>query len=248
MNPDAYIEMAATEDSHWWFRARRRIIASTLQNLALPESCHILEVGCGTGGNLDMLRKFGTVAALEADNTALELARLKSAGLDDIRPGRLPAENPFPEGSFDLICLFDVIEHIADDSQALSQLRAHLRKNGRIIITVPAFPWLWSNHDTFLHHQRRYTKPALVNMLNTLGFSVERSSYFNFWLFAVAATSRLVSRAFGLTSRTETAIPHAGINEVLFRIFASERHLLKHINLPFGVSLMVVARLNQVSS
>jgi SAM-dependent methyltransferase len=246
MNPEAYIEMAATEDRHWWFRGRRQIIASTLQRLGLPKPCRILEVGCGTGGNLDMLREFGTVFAFETDNTALELARRKSTCSDDIQPGRLPTENPFQEDAFDLICLFDVLEHLDDDRQSLAQLRTCLNAGGCLVMTVPAFSWLWSNHDTFLHHQRRYTRPELMAMLETLGFRVERSTYFNFWLFPLTAAMRIFNRVFGLASRAGTSVPPPAINECLFRVFASERHVLSHLNLPLGVSLLVVARTNQL--
>ncbi len=245
MNPEAYIEMAETEDRHWWFRGRRLIIAATLRQLHLPKACHILEVGCGTGGNFDMLRQFGSIAALDTDAIALEFSRHKSIAGEDIRRGTLPTENPFLKKSFELICLFDVLEHITDDRQSLAQLRNCLSDNGHLVLTVPAFSWLWSNHDVFLHHKRRYTRNGLVATLATLGFQVERATYFNFLLFPLTAAVRLVFRllaVFGLTNDVGTALPHPAVNGILFRIFASEQYLLERFNFPVGLSLLIVAR------
>lgn len=243
MDPEAYVEMAETEDRHWWFRGRRVIIASELRRLQLPKSSHIMEVGCGTGGNLAMLREFGSVAALEADGKAVDMAIRKSNGTVDIRPGRLPGNTPFPEESFDLICLFDVLEHIDDDRLSLSRLLPYLKAGGGIMLTVPAFAWLWSRHDEFLHHRRRYSRRELLEKLKTAGFRVERSTYFNFWLFPLVAATRLLGRLFGFAGRTGSAVPSSWLNELLFRIFAAESRLLNRLDLPLGVSLLVFARL-----
>jgi SAM-dependent methyltransferase len=241
MNPEAYAEMAETEHRHWWFRGRRVIIASALRRLGLSESSHIMEVGCGTGGNLAMLREFGSVVAFEADGKALEMALRKNGGIADIRQGWLPDSKPFQEESFDLICLFDVLEHIDDDRQSLKLLLTCLKPGGRIILTVPAFAWLWSSHDEFLHHRRRYSRTELLKRLETTGFRVERATYFNFWLFPPAVAMRLLNRVSGLARRAGNAVPRPWFNELLFRILSAESRLLSRGDLPFGVSLLVVA-------
>ena len=169
MNPAAYIEMAETESRHWWFLGRRAILSRVIANLALPQNSKILEVGCGTGGNLKMLAKFGEVSALEMDATAREIAAKKTNNLYDIRAGFCPDDIPFNDQQFDLICMFDVLEHIEKDDETLTSLKKLLNKNGRILITVPAYQWLYGPHDEFLHHKRRYSAGELREKFSIAG-------------------------------------------------------------------------------
>lgn len=138
--------------------------------------------------------------------------------------------------------MFDVLEHIDEDVATLAALRKHLAPGGRMLITVPAYPWLWSAHDVFLHHKRRYTAQRLRKVFNDSGLHLDRISYFNTLLLPLAALGRLRDRIVSSGQSSGRAIPPALINAALETIFASERHLLKRFNLPAGVSLMAIAR------
>ncbi|ULX53336.1 methyltransferase [Cupriavidus taiwanensis] len=242
MSPDAYLEMADTEASHWWFRGRREIVATILSGLALPRRASILEIGAGTGGNLAMLSQFGQVSAVEMDGTALRLAREKAGDACDLRHGKCPDQMPFAGHSFDLVCLLDCLEHIADDAGSLDCAARLLKAGGAVFITVPAYQWLWSAHDVYLHHQRRYSKRSLHKLASRCGLHVERMSYFNTMLFPLAVAARMGDRLRGSRHATGASLPAAPVNHVLHRVFRAERHWLARGSLPFGISLMAVLR------
>lgn len=244
MNPDAYIEMAETESKHWWFSGRREILLHIIKNLQLPKDAKLLEVGCGTGGNLKMLSQFGEVSALEMDANARMIASKKTNNLYDIRAGYCPNEIPFNVQTFDLICMFDVLEHIEQDTETLIAIRKLLKKNGKILITVPAYQWLWGSHDEFLHHKRRYSATQLRKKIIASGLHPMKISYFNTILFPLAAIVRFKDKLFNKDSATGTDIPPKTINTFFTNLFKSERFLLKHLNLPFGVSLLCIVNVS----
>lgn len=233
--------MAALETSHWWFVGRRRILTIVLSTFTdLPSQCNILEVGCGTGGNLGMLSQFGQVYALEPNEKALELADQK--GNFDIRKGSLPNDIPFDIQTFDLIAALDILEHISEDFECLTTFRNLLRPNGWLLLTVPAFPFLWSTHDDDHHHKRRYNKANLQHIVQEAGFSQVMVTYFNTLLFPLAVSLRLINKTLHLKGfNGEVALP-ATLNTVLTGIFASERHVIKHCSLPVGLSLLLLAK------
>jgi SAM-dependent methyltransferase len=240
MNPAAYLEMAETESRHWWFLGRRAIISTMMERLVLPKHSRILEIGCGTGGNLPMLGAFGDVSAVEMDGTAREIAARKTAHRYDIRAGRCPDEIPFQGQRFDLICMFDVLEHVDQDTETLIATRRLLAENGRMLITVPAYQWLWSAHDQFLHHKRRYSATELRQKAIAAGLRPVKLSYFNTILFPLAAIVRLKGKLLGNASTAGSSVPPASINRLFRSVFAAERFLLRRFNLPFGVSLLCV--------
>lgn len=240
MNPDIYTRMASIEDEHWWFRARRAIVGSMLEALRLPSGGSVLDAGSGTGGNLPMLRTFGNVVGMELDEGARVLAARKADV--PVVAGRLPDDLPFSSGSFDLITLLDVLEHVEDDQGALESLAGLLKPGGRLLITVPAFPFLWGGHDVVHRHYRRYRRPALMARVKQAGLEVTYASYYNSILFPLVAVIRLAEKVLGVRGGQDLAMPSPWLNQLLYRIFANERRWLGRVAFPFGVSIVLLAR------
>ena len=241
MDPQIYQTMMALEETHWWFVARRSILEQVIGKLSLPKSAEIFEVGCGTGGNLAMLADHGRVYAMELDETARIFA--SNLKLGEVRAGCLPDALPFPERQFDLIVLLDVLEHVEEDTASLQALAAKLKPSGWLLITVPAYAWLWSKQDVMLHHKRRYLLRNLHQIVSYAGYKVHFVSYFNFVLFPLIAVIRLVQGLFG-KGGNELTMPPKLINKMLILLFSAERHLLERLSLPFGVSIMLLAQKN----
>ncbi len=241
MDRQVYTQMAAVEDTHWWFVARRSIIKEILSTfVSIPKDAKILEAGCGTGGNLSLLAGFGEVSAFEPDTEARKFAGLK--GNYDIRAGHLPNEIPFGTGRFDLVAAFDVLEHLEDDKISLQALWQQLRPGGWIFLTVPAFQFLWSNHDELHHHKRRYNKTHLQGVINAAGFLPSFVSYFNTLLFPVAFVCRFTKKILKIQHAHEDRMPPFVINIILRCAFSVERIFIGHTHFPFGLSLMMVAQ------
>ena len=242
MSPEAYLEMAQTEREHWWFRARRDVLSSVLRRLALAPGSRVLEVGSGTGGNLDLLAEFGSVSGLEMDESALALSVERTGGRFDIRRGRCPDDIPFHAGAFDLICFLDCLEHIWDDVGTLRRMRALLAPGGSIVVTVPAYQWLWSAHDEFLHHRRRYDRASLTRCAQEAGYRIERMTYFNTVLFPLAVAARWCDRLLRRSRSSGDAVPAEPFNAILYGLFKAESSWLARHTLPFGVSLLAVLK------
>jgi len=233
-----YQQMAELDDRHWWYRARRRILADLIRREAkLPAKARILEIGCGTGHNLSMLGGFGHVDGLELNEEA--------AALSEKRLGRKVMRSPLPEldqvpDNYDLIGAFDVIEHIDDDHAALAAIASKLKPGGKFMMTVPAHPWMWTAHDVANHHRRRYSKSALRSLIENSPMKLERLGYFNSLLFPVAVAERAASKLRG-KDNGDVSLPPAPLNSALEAVFASERYLVGRLPLPPGLSLFAVA-------
>lgn len=232
--------MRETDEVHWWFVARRKILHAALERLALPEAAQILEAGCGPGGNLAMLRAFGNVSAMEMDLGACQVASARS-GIEVIE-GSLPDGLPFEAGSFDLIAALDVIEHVERDRESVAALARLLKPGGTMIVTVPAYGWLWSEHDEEHHHKRRYVRPQIRALMRSGGLDVIRCGYFNTLLFPLVALIRASKKLLGFPRGADDDMPGPLVNNALQRIMASERALMGLFPLPFGTSILCVAR------
>lgn len=240
MDRAVYDRMAEAEAEHWWFRGRRAVLQALIERYcAVPPDARILEAGCGSGGNLEMLSGFGRLEAFEFDADARAMAMAK--GLAPVNHGALPDGVDVPDEAYDLIALFDVLEHIDDDLGSLKTLGRKLKPEGRLLISVPAMPWLWSKHDVTHHHKRRYTKASLAGVIGQAGLEVQTSSYFNTLLFPLAIAQRWGQRITGSETPAD-AMPAPWLNAALGAVFASERHLAGRVPLPFGLSLFAVVR------
>lgn len=240
MDREVYRRIRELEQAHWWFTARRAILADQIAALGLGPGARVLEVGCGTGGNLPMLARFGAVSAIEPDAEARAYAAEKS-GIE-VRNGVLPDHLPQFETPFDLIASFDVIEHVEDDVGALAALGRLLKPGAPLIATVPANRWMWSDHDVKHHHKRRYELAGFKAMVRQAGLEVQKATYFNSLLFPLIAALRLAKGALRLRGGDDEAMPGVAVNKALHHLFAAERRLLRRADLPFGVSILLVAR------
>jgi len=235
----AYLAVHMEEDRrHWWFRGRLAVLLAVLRRALPPRRVRLLELGCGTGNVLGALGGLGEAVGMEAHPELVAAAR--AAGLD-ARPGRLPAELPVPDGWAEVVLLLDVLEHLDDDAAGLATARRALAPGGLLVVTVPAYRWLWSGHDVALGHRRRYTARALARRVRAEGFAVERVSYFNTLLFPAVAAVRAWKRLLGDRAH-DLARPAEPLNRALARVFALERHLVPRLALPFGSSLLLLAR------
>ncbi len=244
MDPSLYPRMAEVEDTHWWFASRRAICDRLLDRLDLPTDATILEAGCGTGGNFAMLSRRGRVFAMDTDQSAVSFAASRKSA--EVARGALPDQIPFEGISFDLAIMTDVLEHLDDPVGSLRAIRMRLKAGGRLLLTVPAMPWLWSAQDVLLHHRRRYRCGELRSSLTAAGFSVDYLGHCNFVLFPVIALAKLASRFLARGQRTEIkddlTVPWGPINRLVYGLYSSERHLLGTFRIPFGVSLIALAR------
>lgn len=239
MDRAAYDGMSAIENRHWWFVARRSIIASLIDRIDLPETARILEAGCGTGGNLALLADYGTLDAFEFDDDARALSAAK--GICPVSFGALPDQVDGSGAPYDLIAMLDVLEHIDDDRASLATLGHLLARDGRMIVTVPAVPSLWSSHDVLHHHKRRYTREALASTIAAAGLVVDDIGYFNSLLFPLAWAQRFAARVTG-SEQPVDSLPAKPLNAALQAVFAAERHMLGRLHFPIGLSLYAIAR------
>jgi SAM-dependent methyltransferase len=239
MDREAYESLRNSQQKHWWFTGRRSIIRRLIStHIPDVERPAILEAGCGYGGNLPMLQEFGDVSAFEYDDDARNYA---ASNLNiDVAPGVLPDNVDLGSEPFDLIAMLDVLEHIEQDKASLETLKGLLKPEGKLLITVPAFPWLWSKHDELHHHVRRYSRDNLSQTIADAGLELERIGYFNSLLFPLALIERILSKIVKNTGSHDT--PHKFVNAILGKIFGFEQHLVGKVPMPYGLSLFAIVK------
>lgn len=242
MQQHTYSIMYEVEENHWWFVGRRRIlksfVAGIVEKLGKPK-LQMLDVGCGTGANLEMLSEFGEAQGVDVADEALTFCRAR--GLKQVKQGE--AENlPYEDSSFDLVTGLDVVEHLDDDLAGVKEMRRVLRPHGRALIFVPAFMFLWGVQDDISNHRRRYTLAGIRDVVTRAGFEVERATYANITFFAPILLGRLLMRATGFRPASENNLTIGALNGVLGKILGAETPFLRYLNFPFGVSIICVAR------
>lgn len=243
MRRHTYEIMNRVEDKHWWFVGRRAILEEFLRQIIRQirnrqSAIRILDVGCGTGANLEMLANFGAAEGVDVSDDALEFCRLKN-----LKAHKGLAEKlPFADESFDIVTALDVVEHLDDDVAGLTEMNRVLKKTGRALIFVPAFMWLWGVQDDVSNHRIRYTKRQIVERLKKAGFEIERATYANWTFFAPILAGRTLMKITGVKPESENNVNVSALNGVFGKIFGAERFWLKNFNFPFGVSIVVVAK------
>ena len=233
------------EDVHWWFVGRRSILLSILNRylgVGATNGRQILDVGCGTGTMLTHLARFGDARGVDMDLEAVGychdrgLQQVTQSGADSL---------PFEKDRFDVVTALDVVEHIDDDLGALREIKRVLKPGGLLLLTVPAYRFLWGRQDDINLHKRRYVARELRSRLQAVGFEVERLTYMNAILFPAIAAIRLLRRILPEPPKLESdfAFPAPQpLNVLLSAVFGSERYVLTRFDAPFGVSIMALAR------
>ncbi len=243
MQQHTYAIMDEVEGSHWWFVGRRAILESFLgpicSKLKTQDSRpKILDVGCGTGANIEMLSQYGEAEGVDVSDDALEFCRRKGLKVQKGLAERLP----YDDGSFDLTTALDVVEHLDDDIAGLKEMYRVTKSGGFSLIFVPAFMWLWGVQDDISNHRIRYTKRQIVERLRKAGYTVERATYANWTFFAPILAGRTIMKLTGIKPESENNITISGLNGPLGKLFGAERFWLRKFNFPIGVSIVVVAR------
>jgi ubiquinone/menaquinone biosynthesis C-methylase UbiE len=237
-----YEAMFDLEDVYWWFVARRQLAEEILRGeLRNKPDARLLDVGCGTGSNLRAFASLARVVGVDSSAEALKFCRMR--GVSSVARGEIE-RLPFADASIDVITAMDVLEHTDDDLVALRELRRVCRPDGLLLVTVPAYGFLWSEHDEALKHRRRYTAHELRNKLTNCNFVVERSSYFITTLFFPILFLRFYQGLFkkSVYPQTSLVLLPKWLNAMLIGLHAIERWLFRVMNLPFGVSIVVQAR------
>jgi SAM-dependent methyltransferase len=200
----------------------------------------VLDIGCGSGLMLNALKDIGQTFGIDMSADAINFSKEIFDG--EVKQGFLPDQIPYEKNFFDLIIALDVLEHVEQDVNSLKTIHSHLVSDGKALITVPAFMFLWSKFDELNEHKRRYTLTELNTKLVEAGFTVEKISYFNTILFPIVFVVRMLNNALKRDGASDIDMPSLPLNFVLAKIFGIEKYLLKFMNFPFGVSILAVVR------
>jgi len=232
MNQEMFDAIRPEQKNNWWFKARKNIVKNTLSKEIPKKKNKILEIGCGYGIMTELLQEYGQIDGIDSNKECY-------AYLHKNLNGHFINANFMTyriNQKYDIIALFDVLEHIENDKKAITKISNLLENRGKLILTVPAYMFLWSNHDLINDHYRRYTKTELKNLILKNKFKIKKISYFNTFLFPIAFLDKMTCK-----KKTKGLNPGEIINSVLYFIFDIESKILPHINFPFGVSILVIA-------
>lgn len=237
MDKKSYDFIRDMQFKHWWFKGRSRIVGIFLAR-NLPDKCKnkILDIGSGFGALIPKLKRYGSVDALEPYKEAQQV--LKKSKATKILNLNFPAQ--YPKQTYDLVTMFDVLEHLENDTKCLKVIRTKLLNDGgKLILTVPAYNWLWSCHDNSHDHLRRYSKQRMLRLLAGLGYKNIRISYFVTFLFPLAMIERMIGKCFRFDPGAK--MPNRRVNAFFNSISSLEAQVIRRMNLPYGMSLIVMA-------
>jgi SAM-dependent methyltransferase len=240
MTPDELQTMLSSDERHWWYRGRRRVLRAQLDRLPLAPGARLLDAGCGSGRTLDELVRYGRVSGIDLSPQAVAAAQRR--GHQDVRVGRVE-QLPFADGTFDVVTCLDVIEHTPDDRASLAELRRVVRPGGLLLVTVPAYQGLWSWHDEVNLHFRRYDSASLRAAAREAGWEVVGDTHFNSLLLAPAAAVRLAQRRRRRHAHSDLDLTPPRLNGLLELPLRLEARLVAAgTRLPAGLSLLAVLR------
>ncbi len=246
----AYDQFQDLERSHWWFRGRRTVYLGLLRHaLAGQKLDRVLDLGAGMGGFREGLSEFSdSVCASDVDLDSLKNCVARGYASSVLGSGY---SLPYRDASFDLVCMFDAIEHIPDDAKVMAEVHRILRPGGRIFVSVPAYQFLYANNDRVAQHQRRYTRGMLRRLFKGAGLTVERNTHANIFLFPLILPAVLAIKTLEKIKGTEAADsqhtnlswPIPGfVHSALHGVFAAELPFSKRFNWPAGHSIAALAR------
>jgi len=238
MRTDLYEDMYKTEGTHWWHKSKRRFVERFITTYAQKKKLTILDVGCGTGKNMERLSNYGEIWGVDLSEEALSFC--KKRNLTQVKKGE--AEKlPFSKEAFDVVCALDVLEHV-NDELAVREIRRVLKNNGFVVVTVPAFWWLWSKWDEVLHHKRRYTKKQLKEILVQEGFIIQRNTYIHSFLVLPSLIIRKFKQLQQKPYTSDFQINNFFINKLLLFMSELEQMWINRYDMPFGTSVLCIAQ------
>jgi SAM-dependent methyltransferase len=240
MESSEYAKLAAFENKYWWHVGRRSIVARQIAKLNREkQQLKILNVGSGTGGTVEILAQHGRVLNIDQSKEAVRL--MQESGYQALEMDG--ANTPLEKDQFDLVAALDVLEHIQDDESALREWQRLLKPGGYVLLTVPAYQWLWSGHDVSLGHFRRYTASRLEKVVRAAGFEMCKRSYAITFSFPLIAAFRICQKLFRPAVRKSSYVQLPDfLNSIFIGVLRMESFLLEIFNLPIGTSVLVIAR------
>jgi len=241
MDKAFYRKFFEVQKKHWWFVSKKKIVLDFIDRyLSTNDNHKILDIGCGSGLMLNALEQIGDTYGMDMSDEAINFSREIFSGT--VKKGMLPDNIPYDEEYFSIVVALDVIEHVDDDRASLTAIRSHIVEGGQAIISVPACMFLWSEHDVLNEHKRRYTLEELKGKLIEAGFTIEKISYFNTFLFPLISLVRIINNLLKRKGASEIDLPHPAINFIVEKIFSLEKYFLRVMNFPIGVSVLAVVR------
>lgn len=233
---------SGTEEKHWWHIARRQILKNFIDcHINFPNDAKILDVGCGTGAEMAFLQQYGEIYGVDTSEEMINVCKNRKLSNSIV----VSANNlPFKNEMFDLVTCLDTLEHIEAEKRTIEEIYRVCKNNGHLVLTVPAGQYLFGPYDISAGHYKRYSKRYTTKLLTENGFKIIKASYFNFFLYLPIAFIRILNKYIPINAGSEKAlkVPSNAINNILKSIFSLESYLLQHLNFPFGVSLVIIAK------